>query len=101
MSKKIFNSSFLNQNSKKVKKMIAASPDFSNFVENYEAKSAKIKQLTEQTSLSEKEALELQKLKKEKVYEKSYIAQQIEAYRKDSVLWAQTNGPSCIKENLA
>jgi len=98
MSKKNFQSSILNNNSKKVHKMVASSPDFENFVQKYEEKTKKIKHLKEKTSLSEKEAMELQKLKKEKVYEKSYIAQQIEAYKENSQLWIQSNGPSIIKD---
>jgi len=101
MSKKIFNSSLLNQNSKKVVKMLNASPDFEAFIEKYEEKTKKIQELKQKTSLSEEEAMELQKLKKEKVYEKSYIAQQIEQYKNDSQLWVQSNGPSIVKEETA
>jgi uncharacterized protein YdcH (DUF465 family) len=98
MSKTKYYSELLNQNSKKIGKMIAASPEFSKFVQEYEATNKKIKQLKEKASLSEEETIELQKLKTRKVYEKDYICQQIEAYKKDSQLWVQSNGPSIIKD---
>ena len=98
MSKKIFSSEILKQNSKKISKMMDANPVFENFVKKYEKKTKRIEELKQKASLSEHEKTELQKLKREKVYEKSYIAQQIEAYKENSQLWIQSNGPSCIKE---
>ena len=72
MSKKIFNSSLLNQHSKKVKKMIAASPTFAEKVERFEKDS-------NNTDLEQD------------------IYKNIQNYKADSFLWIQSNGPSIIK----
>jgi uncharacterized protein YdcH (DUF465 family) len=98
MAKKNYNSELLKQNSKKIGKMIEASEIFKDMVKKYEQLHQQTKEYKNKAPENLEEDQKRKETKKEKLKLKDQINYHIQEYKKDSQLWIQTYGPSCIKE---